>query len=214
MEKDNNEETLTKLELAKRELLGAIELFLEDRDSVTYYLLAYASHEIIRNIANSKGVNSILKDDSVNMIKEDAFEKFLSRRYGNEYKRHKKKNLDKKIEFFINSDYYETKHGGSDPDQQITIHWGTALIIMVDSIEMLKGIGEKIQIEHIAFMIWINKINPEIYGSATVKSLKCFEDVYGEIESKEDCLNFVQKIKDMGLPSYIKNLEELEKGKI
>jgi len=188
-------EKLTKLNLAKRQLSLAIKFFLEDQDPVTYYSLAYSSHEIIRNIVKVSGVNSMIKDDSLGMIDENMFDQVMAKRYGEKYKRVKKKDFGKKMNFFIDFDYNETKHGGSKLDEEVTIHWGTAQIMMVDSIEMLKRIGENLSFEHLAFILWTEKMNPGIYGFKTRIALGCFEKNFGEIESKKDALQILKETK-------------------
>ena len=168
---------MTKLELAKNELSEALKLFLEDRDPISYFLLAFASHEIIKNIANGKEVKSILKDDLPTKINEAGFDIAMSNHYGKEYKKYIKKNAKSKVGFFVDYDYNKSKHGGSDPDEEVTIHWGVAEIIMVDSIEMLRLIGEKLRVEYFAYIMWVQKTQPDIYLNENLeKVLKAFEN--------------------------------------
>lgn len=203
-------ETITKLDLAKRELSQAIYLFLEDKDPVTYYQLAFTSHEIIRNIANAKGIKSILKDDSVDMINEEGLDTVLEKRYGEKYKSIKKKDLKEKIKIFMNYDYNNIKHSGSNADEEVTIHWDVAQIVMVDSIEMLRRLGESLSSEHIALMLWTKKRAPEVYnGTNMTKALEYFEENIDKVD-KDNLLRFVGDFKKAGLEDLL-NLTKASK---
>lgn len=186
---------MTKLKLAKDELSEALKLFLEDRNPISYFLLAFASHEIIKNIANGKEVKSVLKDDLATKINEAGFDIVMSKHYGKEYKKYIKKNAKSKVGFFVDYDYNQSKHGGSDPDEEIVVHWEIAEIIMVDSIEMLRLIGEKLRAEYFAYIMWIKKTQPEIYVNENLeKVLMGFESIYGPV-TKENLCDFIGSVE-------------------
>jgi hypothetical protein len=157
--------------------------------------LAFASHEIIKNIANGKEVKSILKDDLPTDINEAAFDTVMSKHYGKEYKKYIKKNAKSKVGFFVDYDYNKSKHGGSDPDEEIVIHWGVAEVIMVDSIEMLRLMGEKLRAEYFAYIMWVKKTQPDIFINENFgKVLKGFEGIYGSV-TKEKLCDFISSVK-------------------
>lgn len=202
MYEKSNGETTTKLEIAKRELTEAIMLFLEERDPVAYYLLAFASNEIIRNVSKPKGVLSI-KDHFADMVNEDAFDKVLVERFGNKYKNRKRKRIKDKIQYFFDYDYNNIKHGGNDAEEEVTTHWGIAVYVMFDSVSMLRDLGETLIIEHIALMVWIKNVAPEVYsGEAMINALESFEKSIGLITKKE-LVRFVKYSKDSGLKDFL-----------
>ena len=202
MNKKIREEKITKIEIAQRELSESIMLFFEGRDPVTYNLLGHASHEIITNIANARGINSIVRDDMESMINESGLDNVLTARYGKEYKP-KKMNIHKKIRFFVDIEYNKIKHGGGDAKEEVTIHWDTVQILILDSIEMLKGLGVPLSSEHIAFMLWVKKEAPEVYNStAMFEALNYFEKNIGKI-NKQNLLDFIRDFKRFGFEEFL-----------
>lgn len=202
-------EVTTSFEIAKRELIESIMFFFEERDPVTYYILAFASHEIIRNVANSRGLKSIFLDDFIDMVNKEAFENILDEKFedNNQYQRIKNKGIEKKTNFFFKHEYYSTKHGGSNTEEQVTMHWSVAQVIMLDSIEMLRGLGEKLHPEHIVFFMWINENNPDIFiATNTSKALQIFESTFGKVKNKNDCLKILFNLKNSDFDKIIESL--------
>lgn len=196
-----NEERITQFEMAQRELLESIRLFFEDRDPVSYYLLAFSSHEIIEKIAIdskldslSDGVNSLIKNrfmgDPETVVR---FEKFFEALSGNDYPRKKKRKLKDKIDFVIKSNYNELKHWKGKGNDEIIIHWDVAQLIIFDSIDLLKKLGIKLTAEHIAMSLWLSKTMPDLFSKnpRSLTALGVFENAYGVINTRKDGLSFI-----------------------
>jgi hypothetical protein len=59
---------ITKLEAASRQLRAAILLYFSNGDEVAIHTLAYASHEILTQLAKPKGIRAGLDGESVQML--------------------------------------------------------------------------------------------------------------------------------------------------
>ncbi|MEE8528207.1 MAG: hypothetical protein V3S70_06495, partial [Gammaproteobacteria bacterium] len=55
-------ENIRKLDVAKRQLIQAILLFLQGRDTVSVHTLAAAAHQILSDIAIANGKDTIIKN--------------------------------------------------------------------------------------------------------------------------------------------------------
>jgi hypothetical protein len=63
-----NAVSITKLEAAFRQLRAAILLYFSNGDEVAIHTLAYASHEILAQLAKAKGIRAGLDGESVQML--------------------------------------------------------------------------------------------------------------------------------------------------
>lgn len=63
-----NAKQITKLEAAVRQLRAAILLYFSNGDEVAIHTLAFAAHEILRQLARAKGIQVGLDGDTIGML--------------------------------------------------------------------------------------------------------------------------------------------------
>jgi hypothetical protein len=125
---------LTKLEVARRQLHTAIELWFEERDAVSVYSLAYAAHEVISAVCKSRGlsIDKLLYESPA--IPEDLHTEW-------------REALRQPANFF--------KHGDRDPDGDIEFFPQAAEAFMITAIAGLRDLGfQAIDLE-VAFGMWM-----------------------------------------------------------
>ncbi|MFZ6049397.1 hypothetical protein ACFW0H_25150 [Pseudomonas sp. CR3202] len=67
--------TLTKLDVAERQLLTAINLFFQEQDAVSIHTLSEAASQVLHDFGRSRGVKSIFRDSD--KIRPDKKKEFL-----------------------------------------------------------------------------------------------------------------------------------------
>ena len=129
-----NEEQLTKIEAARRQLRTAIELFFEDRDDVAVCSLAIAAHGILRGLVPQRG--SMLHKYAASV--------------GAEFK----EDFDKYEAFYRQSDIDPGESVQHQP--MFTIFW------LLDCILMHWNLTTKMPPHHVAFQIWLAHMHPQL----------------------------------------------------
>ena len=74
---------ISKLDAAKRELEHAIRLFLLSGDPVVIHLVIYSSQQILRDLARSKGISTLI-DEMMKSVKPE-YQKYLKNKLASSY---------------------------------------------------------------------------------------------------------------------------------
>lgn len=141
--------TVSKLDVARRQLRTAIRLWFYDADPISTHTLAYAATEIIRVILKKRNPKSQHLFD-VMPIKEEYRPMILDA-------------LRKHANFF--------KHGSKDPNETIEFNPELSEIFILISIVALGGCGEAPGDEESAFMLWMQLHSPELLNPEGQKLL-------------------------------------------
>ena len=131
---------VSKIDAAKAQLDGAIELWFREAHPVSVHTLAFAAHEIVHRLFRQKGGKGLMFDSLI--IKDE---------YRNEYN----KRLKKSAAFFKHADR-ET-----NPNDSIDFNEGINIIFITMTIAGLVNIGEKLNAVESAFMFWLSLVHPD-----------------------------------------------------
>jgi hypothetical protein len=151
---------LTKLDVARRQLNTAIELWFADRDAVSIHALAYSSHEIIHTLCKKRGVGDLMFDSS--SVKDEYRSEFakLVKEDGNFFK-HARSDLDATRDFH--------------PDRNI-------VFLTVAATGMSRLVGEVTDLEA-AFMFWLYLQYPDWFPRNVVAEESIPADRLARIQS-------------------------------
>src|SRR2546425_12413580 len=114
-------ETLTKLQVAERQLRVAIRLYFERRDLVAVHTLAAAAQEVLRDLGRLHGIKSIFKDSD--LIRPER-KKELANRF-------------KEAQNFF-------KHTDRDPDEQLKFYYETTQFYLLDAALLYSQLTRKL----------------------------------------------------------------------
>jgi hypothetical protein len=135
--KPNPNQTVTKLDAARRQLDSAISLYFQESDPVAIHTLACAAHQIIHDINKNKEKTDLL------------YEKFRLKGF-------KKEDINRHYNFF--------KHADNDPDPNGEIEFNPKFteIFMILAIKGLTELGVPHSYKMTAFSLFIQISNPRI----------------------------------------------------
>ena len=123
---------VSKLDAARRQLDGAVELWFADGDEVCVHTLAAAAHQIINDINQKKGGGELLFDSA--KIKDEYRPEWLAL-------------LKKSVNFF--------KHANRDAEEVTEFAPLTSIMFMMFSMIGLQQIGESLNDTENAFLDWL-----------------------------------------------------------
>ena len=129
---------VSKLDAARRQLDGAVELWFADGDEVCVHTLAAAAHQIIHDINQKKGGGELLFDSA--KIKEEYRHEWIAL-------------LKKSMNFF--------KHANQDAEEVTEFTPLTSIMFIMFSIIGLQRIGERLNDTENAFLDWLAFHHPE-----------------------------------------------------
>lgn len=131
---------VTKLEAARLQLHTALDLYFNDGDDISIHTLVGASHEVLRNICESRGLSSIKGAFVESQPKED------------------RKDLINKL----NAPRSFLKHANNDPDGEIEFNPEINDIWLMDACSMytkLTGVVDDRRIQ--LFSVWFGRLHPQ-----------------------------------------------------
>ena len=131
-------ETVSKLDAARRQLSTAIDLWFNDRDSVSTHALAYAAYDVIHTLSRKQGRKRSLLID-YDGVKDDHKKIFRDavRRAGNYF-----------------------KHADRDPDEALQFNPVSNEIFIFFAILGVELMGLKINKVERTFILWLCLNNP------------------------------------------------------
>lgn len=135
---------LTKFEVAERQLLLAINLFMQESDPISIHTLVEAASQVLYDIGSKYGASSFLRDSD--KIKE-------------EYKQEWLYHLSKSKNYF--------KHADRDPDDIHEFNTVSNDFSLLDAINMYETIKKQWVPETIAFYIWFGVEYPQMLKAGT-----------------------------------------------
>ncbi|TSC82728.1 MAG: hypothetical protein G01um101420_86 [Parcubacteria group bacterium Gr01-1014_20] len=129
----------SKLDSARRQLETAIGLFFKNSDPVSTYTLTRASHEILGQLCNNNGAQSVL-DWGLQIIKEEKRDEV-------------RKHLDNPKNFF--------KHAGRDPNATVEFNPDVTNFFIWDACRLYQLLTTEAPKEMYIFKFWFSMTYPE-----------------------------------------------------
>jgi len=126
---------LSKLDVAKRQLDVAIQLFLNNSDVVAIHTLTAAAHEVLRGLSKQRNLKSFIKDEMVRNIKEKKQKEFV-------------KMINEAENFF--------KHADRDPDKLLKFYIGPTEFLLWDACRMYQMITNERPPLIVVFNFWFH----------------------------------------------------------
>lgn len=142
-------ETISKLDVACRQLDTAITLWFRECDPISIHLLACSSHQIISDIIHHRGGHDPLFDSP-----------YIKPGFKDVAKRH----FHKHYNFF--------KHANRDPDGSIEFNPSAPQYFIVNSILGLEQLNVKHNLLRTAFFLYFGFHNPELMQENGLKSFR------------------------------------------
>jgi hypothetical protein len=154
---------LTKLEVARRQLATAIELWFYEKDQVSIHTLAAAAYEVIHSVSKKHGRKIDLLFDSI-CVRD-------------EYRREFRQALNKPANFF--------KHADKDSDGTIEFNPVVSEPFIIFAILGLNAIGIHGNKHELAFWAWLCLRRPELLTQVGKEAIteKIPIDVLAEINT-------------------------------
>jgi hypothetical protein len=139
-------EHLTKLDVAKRELREAIWLLFHERDAVAVHILAAAAHQILGDLAQQQGMETIRNSPYLRAGKGKQWITALN--YPQNY----------------------LKHADRDPDAILEFNTELPHFFIVDAIQLYKQLTRgPLFLEGALYLIWFAAKYPELVEEAAFK---------------------------------------------
>ncbi|MFT3930807.1 MAG: hypothetical protein QM709_10995 [Spongiibacteraceae bacterium] len=160
-----NETTLTKRDVARRQLVTAINLLFENRDRVSIYTLAANAWEIIDSLCNKPIIESFSNQTRENLSAgEDLKHDYINKPYRN---------------FF--------KHADRDPNSVLPyLNEKTVDSVVFLAVEDYIRLYKQSPIELQVFQLWYLAVNPsKIASQAIDKAIKNIQEIFPGIEKLE-----------------------------
>lgn len=140
---------LTKLEVGRKQLDAALEMWFSDFDPVPVHTLAAAAHEIFADICKHRGLPALLFDQEFYRPGKAGFAR---------------KELHRHYNFF--------KHANSDPDGAIAFSAEMTEGFVVMAIEGWRKLGgDRLEIDE-AFMVYFLMRRPEIHRTDSEENIR------------------------------------------
>jgi hypothetical protein len=139
---------LSKLDAAKRQLVEAIRLHFERRDAVAVHLLAASALQVISDIAGSRGVSGIIKNNP--RVREDKRAEF-------------DRLMNKAVNFM--------KHADRDADGVLEFRPEVTEFYILDAILVLQTLREQIPWACRVYAAWFGTKHPDLLNDEEIKAL-------------------------------------------
>jgi hypothetical protein len=140
-------EQVTKLEAAERQIKEAIWLFFEKRDYISIHTLAGAANQILYDISEKSGIESLR---SSLMVKEEYRKEWIN-------------NLNKARNFF--------KHAKNDPNTLLEFNQELNVFLIVDTLSIYIKVAQKVFPELEVFQIWFTLAYPHLTKEGPLKEV-------------------------------------------
>lgn len=140
--------TVSKPEVAERQIVQACLLFFERRDPVSIHTLTAAAHTVLRDVGKEDGVKSILKD--LMPIRAEMQSEWTR---------------------LINEAQNFFKHADRDPDATFDFYFEGTQFLLLDAIEMLFLVQRSLPREAFMFRLWVYMRYPDFFQDAYLREL-------------------------------------------
>ena len=186
MEQSAPFETVTKLEVAERQLRVAIRLFFEYRDMIAVHALGTAALEILSQLAKSRRIKS--PDD-----------------YINERVRPEKR---KEFRAIIREPQNFFKHSGRDPDKTLKFRYGVTKFHLFEALVLYQLLTGRMTPEMGMFLGWFMSKHPDLFKPLDEQSSPLEREFFAKIEAPnwddfEAVLLVIDKFLKQGKPNSI-----------
>lgn len=141
-------ETITKLQAAKRQLIAAIQLFFERKDSIAIQTLTGASHQILYDLAKPKKILSLIKDSP--LIRPDKKGEWVKT---------------------INEAQNFLKHADRDPEASIDFRPTLSQFLLMDAIVFYQQLTGDIFHEAKVYLTWFDLTHIDLLVESEFKNL-------------------------------------------
>lgn len=150
-------ETVTKIEAARRQLREAIVMFFERRDMIAVHTLAAASLQVLTDVGASKGIYGFLKGD-LHVIREDK-------------KKEVRQVLSEAQNFF--------KHADKDPDGSHDFKPNATPLYLLDAAQLEQQLCKTLQPASGAYLVWAALKYPDTLDENFAKAVVEKADTVG-----------------------------------
>lgn len=130
---------LTKIEVAKRQLVTAIKMFFFDWDAVSTHTVVAAAHGVVRDTARCRGITKSFKDSP--LIAPEARRDYL-------------RTVNYPQNFF--------KHAKDDPDGKMVFRYHGTSIYLLDALLLYVALHGEITYEMRVFFVWAQLRFPDL----------------------------------------------------
>jgi hypothetical protein len=140
-------ETLTKLDVARRQLDEAIRMFFEKRDTVSTHTVASAAAQVIADLGRARGFPGWTRNPDI--FKPGRYKEWRA-------------DLTKFEAFF--------KHAGSDPNASCDFHPELTPLFIMESVHLFWGLSSKqFTWPGLVFAIWFCLTHPDMIQESELK---------------------------------------------
>lgn len=171
-------EWIDKVEVVNRQIIEAVRLFFNERDSVAIHTLIASAHQILFDLGKQKNIQSALKNTA--SLRKSEVQKFIRK---------------------INYPYNFFKHADKDPNSKINILPLVDLTVdfIFDAIVMLQQISGELPYEAKIYWLWfVSKYNEGFDNLPADSETRKFQEVgLGNLEFK-DISKFIYYIDKYG----------------
>ncbi len=143
---------LSKLDTAIRQFNTAVQLFMTNGDVVSIHSLCSAAHEVLFNLCKKQGIESYIKDQILNLIKEEYHGNYFSK-------------ITEAQNFF--------KHADRDPDGLLKFYPDATAFVLWDSSRMIFSLTNEKPALATIFDVWFYLKHPD-----TLQDQKYLEACY------------------------------------
>ena len=140
-------EKVTKINAAERQIKEAIKLFFEQRDPISIHTLAGAAHQILYDISNESGMESMRNS----LIIKDEYRKLW---------------LDA-----LNKAKNFLKHADRDPNVTLEFNPEMNVFLIADTLSIYIRLTHEVFPECVIFNTWFTLAYPELTKEGTLKNL-------------------------------------------
>ncbi len=139
-----------KVDVAKRQLRTAIQMFFDDGDAVSQHTLVYAAHAVLRDICRIRALTFPDSDPRDNSVEHSLRQSLMA-----------PKGFAKRIESAIEEAGTFFKHADEDPDSVLRFAPQTTHLLIYDTLRLLALLDDEFPAETRVYLLWFHLCYPE-----------------------------------------------------
>ena len=175
--------TLDKSEVARRQLITAIELFFHDKDAVSAHTLSQAAHEILDELCVKAGLQRGVVSEGLKNLDDTTRKKYRDQ---------------------INEAKNYFKH--ADRDADCVLEWDpeVAIHFIIDAVSLYKRLSNgKSTCEMFIFSFWYRATYPQLFDidESMDTQFKEASELFSQVSRSEAYESLLKKCHDIGFES-------------
>lgn len=151
-------ERVTKIDVARRQLVTAIRLFFEDRDAISVHTLTAAAHEILRDLSKLTDGASIIKDNP--LVRPERRKEFVD---------------------IVNRPQNFFKHADRDPDGQMEFRSEVTQFLLIDAIFMYEALTRQRLPKGAVFATWFMTKYPNVINKDNAELVEVVNELHSKV---------------------------------